>query len=331
MRLPNTDFLHFCLTTNRETLPLSLVIIFCALASRLGLYAAPCNFPSKIIAIVSDDPAAQLTESSASAPGTERLWVDVYSDGVILDETTITAMLGEMRLGRNPAYSAAATPASMVLRGEYRRHTTSFERLALSRLHCPAPIAARNVVRSVQQAQNMPRIIHVQPTNLPTSDLSGSDDSNADSQLDEVHSTCADKVFLFDSYRGFAPSEDDISAPHARRLNWVRTRATHWSEHDQQASMYFSAFRLRQGRVEADDVSTFSGPQACMRPLALSFTWVTNWVIEAPTGPRPSSNAIVSTDRRAGRVSCAEPVMRWIVRILTMAQLTRLYAAVSLL
>ena len=46
------NFPHAFLTTNKETLPIGLVHIFTAIATRLGLNASPINFPGTVLAHV---------------------------------------------------------------------------------------------------------------------------------------------------------------------------------------------------------------------------------------------------------------------------------------
>ena len=46
------NFPHAFLTTNKQTLPISLVHIFTAIATRLGLNASPINFPGTVLAHV---------------------------------------------------------------------------------------------------------------------------------------------------------------------------------------------------------------------------------------------------------------------------------------
>ena len=47
-----SNFPHAFLTTNKQTLPISLVHIFTAIATRLGLNASPINFPGTVLAHV---------------------------------------------------------------------------------------------------------------------------------------------------------------------------------------------------------------------------------------------------------------------------------------
>lgn len=52
------SFLGLCLDSNRATLPLTTVTIFCALGTRLGLDVKPCGFTYHVVAIVSSpDPS----------------------------------------------------------------------------------------------------------------------------------------------------------------------------------------------------------------------------------------------------------------------------------
>ncbi|KIK97548.1 hypothetical protein PAXRUDRAFT_824803 [Paxillus rubicundulus Ve08.2h10] len=49
----NTQFPHWFLTTHKDTIPLSLVYIFVCIARKLGMTAAPIDFPARVLAIVS--------------------------------------------------------------------------------------------------------------------------------------------------------------------------------------------------------------------------------------------------------------------------------------
>jgi F-box protein 21 len=48
-----TQFPHWFLTTHKDTIPLPLVYIFVCIARRLGMTAAPIDFPARVLAIVS--------------------------------------------------------------------------------------------------------------------------------------------------------------------------------------------------------------------------------------------------------------------------------------
>lgn len=84
-RLEN-NFLHLCLDERgRRTLPLTLTVIFCSLACRLGLPAMLANIPGRIVAII--EPA-----EAPRNPG-KRFWVDIYGGGVVLNEENIRTLL----------------------------------------------------------------------------------------------------------------------------------------------------------------------------------------------------------------------------------------------
>lgn len=64
-------FAHTFLTTHRRTLPMSLIIVFLAVTSRLGLRASPVSFPMQVIVrvhVTSHEPPSD----------TDDLFVDVY-------------------------------------------------------------------------------------------------------------------------------------------------------------------------------------------------------------------------------------------------------------
>lgn len=75
----DNHFLHHCFTTNRETLPLSLTLIFCGVANRLGLVTSLCNYPMRVLALVSLDPEAPLPTSAVTVDtaSEEMFWLDV--------------------------------------------------------------------------------------------------------------------------------------------------------------------------------------------------------------------------------------------------------------
>ncbi|SNX82693.1 uncharacterized protein MEPE_01399 [Melanopsichium pennsylvanicum] len=157
----DNHFLHYCFATNRETLPLSLTLIFCGVANRLGLNASLCNFPMRILAFVSADPAAPLPGPSDTLDSASRelFWLDVteYTTVAydsheptpedifarkaswlqqrppILDREDITNWIERMGVPPNDDFWRPAEADSMVQR------------------------AARNILSSVQRAQINPR------------------------------------------------------------------------------------------------------------------------------------------------------------------------------
>ncbi|KAG9314076.1 YccV-like-domain-containing protein [Chiua virens] len=63
----NTRFPHWFLTTHKDTIPISLVYIFVCVARRLGMKAAPVDFPARVLAVV-----------SSSEPTVSDIIVDVF-------------------------------------------------------------------------------------------------------------------------------------------------------------------------------------------------------------------------------------------------------------
>ncbi|SPO22374.1 uncharacterized protein UTRI_01052 [Ustilago trichophora] len=160
----DNHFLHHCFTTNRETLPLSLTLIFCGIANRLGLRASLCNFPMRILAFVMADPEAPLPgpdDTLSSAPQA-LFWLDVCeyttvaydaheptaTDAFarraswlqqrppILDRADLAEWTSRMGIPPSDDFWRPAQPDSMVQR------------------------AARNILTSVQRAQITPRNTH---------------------------------------------------------------------------------------------------------------------------------------------------------------------------
>ena len=64
-------FAHTFLTSHRETLPLSLVVVFVAIARRLGLSAAATNFPDRVV--------ARVHRSTNGQDEPDDFFVDVYA------------------------------------------------------------------------------------------------------------------------------------------------------------------------------------------------------------------------------------------------------------
>lgn len=127
-----TDFLHLCLDeSGRKALPLTLTVIFCSLACRLGLRAMLANVPGRILAFV-ELPA----ESEHRAA--ERFWVDIYGGGIILREDDIRRLLSRMH----------ETPLDAAQLG-----------LAASDAVTIALRAAKNILNSVQRMRTVPQIL----------------------------------------------------------------------------------------------------------------------------------------------------------------------------
>ncbi|EPQ28386.1 uncharacterized protein PFL1_04213 [Pseudozyma flocculosa PF-1] len=137
----DNHFLHHCLETNRETIPLSLTVIFCAVANRLGLRASLCNFPTRILAVVN-------YSSASHAPDDKRFWLDVAEYTIrpaqsgpgaatqfapILTQADLQRWIDQLHLAHRADFILPARPTEMVVR------------------------AARNIVASVQRAQILPR------------------------------------------------------------------------------------------------------------------------------------------------------------------------------
>lgn len=132
MTILPVDFLHLCLDeSGRKALPLTLTVIFCSLACRLGLRAMLANVPGRILAFV-ELPA----ESEHRAA--ERFWVDIYGGGIILREDDIRRLLSRMH----------ETPLDAAQLG-----------LAASDAVTIALRAAKNILNSVQRMRTVPQIL----------------------------------------------------------------------------------------------------------------------------------------------------------------------------
>lgn len=191
----DNNFLHKCFTTNRETLPLSLTIIFCGIANRLGMAASLCNFPGCIIAVVMADPSAPMpapTETLSSAPQ-EMFWVLVSdcltqadeehepnpTDAIarnaarlqdrpcILDRVSLARII--RRSGFPPSVDCwrPTQPDSLIMRAANNILQSVQQEQAALRDH--AAIQARSVERHMD-IQHKARVLEVQWSNLRRAD-----------------------------------------------------------------------------------------------------------------------------------------------------------------
>ncbi|KAJ7110041.1 YccV-like-domain-containing protein [Mycena epipterygia] len=105
----SNHFPHVYLTTNRRSIPISLVHIFVCLARNVGILASPVEFPTRVLVHI------------PSPPGADDFLVDVYgadTKAIVSLRNDIPAML--MRLGISPnnlsQYVSPCGAAPMLLR-----------------------------------------------------------------------------------------------------------------------------------------------------------------------------------------------------------------------
>ena len=234
----DNNFLHFCLDeSGRETLPMSLVVIFCAIASRLGLPALPTNTPARIIAVVEWPPAPLPSPHAGTSPSPNRFWIDVYGDGQILSADDVGAMLARMRYPMDETFVAPSTPVATCLR------------------------ASRNIVMSVQGAQSTPRF-----RAPPVGTLDGEQEDAAAMHMEEDDTKPADEVFesimrapsaLFNPRRTYLgrPGPQLVSPfwPTRVRSRARYQRASKWCDYDQQAAMHAASNALTRLSDELGD------------------------------------------------------------------------------
>ncbi|KIJ66265.1 hypothetical protein HYDPIDRAFT_86448 [Hydnomerulius pinastri MD-312] len=106
----NTRFPHWFLTTHKDTIPISLVYVFVCIARRLGITAAPMDFPARVLAIV-----------SSPDPSVSDIFVDVFGSrnlAILSIQEDVPRLL--MDAGISPfsimRYVQPAGVASMVIR-----------------------------------------------------------------------------------------------------------------------------------------------------------------------------------------------------------------------
>ncbi|KAH0838039.1 YccV-like-domain-containing protein [Lanmaoa asiatica] len=106
----NTRFPHWFLTTHKDTIPISLVYIFVCLARRLGIRAAPVDFPPRVLVIV-----------SSPEPTVSDIIVDVFgsrSKAILSLQEDVPRLLTDAGIAPLPVMRSVrpASTASMVVR-----------------------------------------------------------------------------------------------------------------------------------------------------------------------------------------------------------------------
>ena len=101
---------HLFLTTHKATIPLSLVYIFVCIAQRIGLTAAPVDFPARVLAIV-----------SSPDPNISDMFVDVFGSRtqvILSSHDDIPHLLNQAGIPPNSMrrYITPASCASMLVR-----------------------------------------------------------------------------------------------------------------------------------------------------------------------------------------------------------------------
>ncbi|KAF7303238.1 F-box domain-containing protein [Mycena kentingensis (nom. inval.)] len=84
----NNHFAHAYLTTNKRTIPISLVHVFVFLARHIGIEASPVEFPGRVLAHI------------PSPPGVDDFLVDVFAASIVSLRTDLPEML--MHIGVPP-------------------------------------------------------------------------------------------------------------------------------------------------------------------------------------------------------------------------------------
>lgn len=134
----DNSFLHISIMCpdNRATLPLTLTLIFCAVARRIGIAAALCNTPGRIVAVVEGD--ATIDSPSETHPR-QQFYIDASQEDPVREN------LQNFTAEGGAAYNAAlasidwkpASPADLIRR------------------------CAHNILNAVQNGRGIPRVIHV--------------------------------------------------------------------------------------------------------------------------------------------------------------------------
>lgn len=133
------DLSLFC-PAQRSTLPLTVVLIFCAVARRLCIAAALCNTPGRITAMVLEEGPQPEGAGSSASTQTDLFYVDL-SKSCPIQEADDLVEFRRMWMGIDPGAEA------------------SFEEPAV-----PLDIfarVARNLMSAAQNGNHLPRVFHV--------------------------------------------------------------------------------------------------------------------------------------------------------------------------
>lgn len=273
----DNHFLHHCFTTNRETLPLSLTLIFCGIANRLGLRASLCNFPMRILAFVMADPSASPPgpgETLTSAPQ-QLFWLDVCeyttvaydahepttSDAFarraswlqqrppILDRSDLAEWITRMGIPPSDDFWRPAQPDSMVQR------------------------AARNILSSVQRAQIAPRDNH--PVGQARSAIRNIELGRRQSHLEEqwVHLVRVDHAFL-SSFHGRTDAAEHAAIT-AQVVAALEQRATYRGSRLSEDETTWRV--VRTWRTESMSALT-ANPEAWVKPAQTAAYQFRQWM-----------------------------------------------------
>lgn len=103
-----------------STLPMSLVCIFCAIATRIGLEADVVGFPGRILCRVSGWTADKLPSTTDDAEASETTFhvLDIFDDGAVLTEDEISRRLSAIGIPPSQAgnFLRQASPQEIVAR-----------------------------------------------------------------------------------------------------------------------------------------------------------------------------------------------------------------------
>jgi hemimethylated DNA binding protein len=165
----DNSFLHISIMCpdNRATLPLTLTLIFCAVARRLGIAAALCNTPGRIVAVVEGNAT---TDPGSDTKTRQQFYIDASQEDPVREN------LQNFTAEGGAAYNAAlasidwkpASPADLIRR------------------------CAHNILNAVQNGRGIPRVIHVHTARARRSrEQQGAQESSSDDTVEQQTGTSA--------------------------------------------------------------------------------------------------------------------------------------------
>jgi F-box protein 21 len=123
--------------TEKSSIPLQSVAIFCCVAQRLGVNAWPCNFPRKIHAVIESPYGPSIKDTRASQTIPEGVvWMSPFDSDEILTEQTMRDMLDRM-----PEYDTPESQYSCLTRAYTRALVlrTGINIIGSMQFHQPSP------------------------------------------------------------------------------------------------------------------------------------------------------------------------------------------------
>lgn len=192
----DNSFLHISTMCpqNRKTLPLTMTVIFCAVARRLGIAAAPCDTPGRILAVVADNPL------TGDGPQTPSFYVDSSDPANPISESK---EISRWTASIYPQFQGPESADGLAYMQEIHMSPASAMQMMMR--------SARNILNAVQNGRGMPRVVHV-GANAPSegeANIRGSSDDASNGATTSVPSVLSTLETFLSSHPASALSRND--------------------------------------------------------------------------------------------------------------------------